>query len=64
LRSQFQSFQSFNRFAPFKSLRETEEEIDFFRSARDRRRYLHWLFEAKKRFGLCALDYMIRSNQS
>ena len=24
--------------------------------ARDRRRYLHWLFEAKKRFGLCVLD--------
>jgi REP-associated tyrosine transposase len=31
---------------------------------RDRRRYLHWLFEDKKRFGLCVLDYMIRSNQS
>jgi REP-associated tyrosine transposase len=24
---------------------------------RDRRRYLHWLFEAKKRFGLSLLDY-------
>ena len=30
--------------------------------ARDRRRYLHWLFEAKKRFGLCVLDYMATSN--
>ena len=30
--------------------------------ARDRRRYLHWLFEAKKRFGLCVLDYMITCN--
>jgi putative transposase len=30
--------------------------------ARDRRRYLHWLFEAKKRFGLCVLDYMVTSN--
>ena len=30
--------------------------------ARDRRRYLHWLFEAKKRFGLCVLDYIITSN--
>jgi REP element-mobilizing transposase RayT len=29
---------------------------------RDRRRYLHWVFEAKKRFGLCVLDYMITSN--
>jgi hypothetical protein len=25
--------------------------------ARDRRRYLHWVFEARKRFGLCVLDY-------
>ena len=30
--------------------------------ARDRRRYLHWLFEAKKRFDLCILDYMVTSN--
>lgn len=30
--------------------------------ARDRRRYLHWLFEAKKRFGLCVLDYVVTSN--
>ena len=30
--------------------------------ARDRRRYLHWLFEAKKRFGLCVLDYGVTSN--
>jgi putative transposase len=29
---------------------------------RDRRRYLHWVFEAKKRFGLCVLDYAITSN--
>jgi REP element-mobilizing transposase RayT len=29
---------------------------------RDRRRYLHWVFEAKKRFGLCVLDYEITSN--
>ena len=32
--------------------------------ARDRRRYLHWLFEAKKRFGLCVLDYMVTSNHT
>jgi REP element-mobilizing transposase RayT len=30
--------------------------------AHDRRRYLHWVFEAKKRFGLSVLDYMITSN--
>src|SRR6266542_2858394 len=30
--------------------------------ARDRRRYLHWVFEAKKRFGLCVLDYAVTSN--
>jgi putative transposase len=30
--------------------------------ARDRRRYLHWVFEANKRFGLCVLDYMVTSN--
>jgi DNA-binding CsgD family transcriptional regulator len=27
--------------------------------ARDRRRYLHWLFEAKKRFGLSVLNFMV-----
>jgi REP element-mobilizing transposase RayT len=30
--------------------------------ARDRRRYLRWVFEAKKRFGLSVLDYMVTSN--
>ena len=30
--------------------------------ARDRRRYLYWLFEAKKRFGLCVFDYIVTSN--
>jgi putative transposase len=28
----------------------------------DRRRYLHWVFEAKKRFGLSVLDYVVTSN--
>jgi hypothetical protein len=28
--------------------------------ARDRQRYLRWVFEAKKRFGLSVLDYMRR----
>jgi len=30
--------------------------------ARARRRYLYWVFEAKKRFGLCVLDYIVTSN--
>jgi hypothetical protein len=30
--------------------------------ARDRRRYLNWLFEAKKRFSLSVLNYMVTSN--
>lgn len=30
--------------------------------ARDRRRYLHWVFEAKKRFGLVVLNYVVTSN--
>lgn len=30
--------------------------------ARDRRRWLHWLFEAKKRYGLYVLNYALTSN--
>ena len=30
--------------------------------ARDRRRYLQWLFEARKRYGLCILDYTVTTN--
>src|SRR3954462_6043609 len=30
--------------------------------ARDRGRYLRWLFEAKRRFGLCVLNYAVTSN--
>ena len=29
---------------------------------RDRKRWLHWLFEAKKRYGLCVLNYIATSN--
>jgi len=29
---------------------------------RDRRRYLHWVFEAKKRFGLSVLNYAVTCN--
>jgi putative transposase len=30
--------------------------------AKDRKRWLYWLFEARKRFGLCVLNYMVTSN--
>ena len=30
--------------------------------AKDRKRWLHWLFEAKKRYGLCVLNYVVTSN--
>lgn len=30
--------------------------------ARDRRRWMHWLFEAKKRYGLCILNFTVTSN--
>ncbi len=30
--------------------------------AKDRRNWRHWLLEAKKRFGLCVLDYIVTSN--
>ncbi len=29
---------------------------------RNRKRWIHWLFEAKKRFGLCVLNYCVTSN--
>lgn len=32
------------------------------RFGRDRRRYLSWVFEARKRFGLCLLDYAVTCN--
>ena len=28
----------------------------------DKRRWLHWLFEAKKRYGLSILNYIVTSN--
>lgn len=30
--------------------------------AKDRKRWLYWLFGARKRFGLCVLNYMVTSN--
>ncbi len=35
------------------------ERSFLFKFPRDRRRYLRWLFEAKKRFGLCVLNTLI-----
>jgi len=30
--------------------------------SRDRKRWLYWLFQAKKRYGLCILNYIVTSN--
>ena len=30
--------------------------------AQDRQRWLHWLFKAKQRYGLCVLNYVVTSN--
>ncbi|MDP2239465.1 MAG: transposase [Burkholderiales bacterium] len=38
------------------------EKSFLLKFARDRRRYLRWLFDAKKRFGLCVLNYVVTSN--
>lgn len=32
------------------------------RFAKDRRRWRHWLFEARRRYGLCVLNYIATSN--
>ncbi len=32
------------------------------RFAQDRRRWLHWLYEARTRYGLCVLNYIVTSN--
>ena len=29
---------------------------------KDKKRWIYWLFEAKKRYGLCVLNYMVTSN--
>ncbi len=38
------------------------EKSFLLKFSRDRRRYLRWLFEAKKRFGLRVLNYVVTSN--
>lgn len=30
--------------------------------SKDRQRWIHWLFKARQRFGLCVLNYMVTSN--
>ena len=40
----------------------THQKRFLLKFARDRQRYLRWVFEAKKLYGLCVLDYMITSN--
>jgi len=39
-----------------------QEKKFLLKFAQDRRRYLHWVFEAKKCFGLSALNYIVTSN--
>ncbi len=38
------------------------EKQFLLRFARDRRRWRHWLFEARRRYGLCVLNYIATSN--
>jgi putative transposase len=48
-----------------RELRSVSQSLEggiLLRFARDRRRYLHWVFEARKRFGLSVLNYMVTSN--
>ncbi|KTD81740.1 transposase [Legionella waltersii] len=33
-----------------------------FKFKHDRARYRYWLYEARKRYGFCVLNYMITSN--
>ena len=36
---------------------------DFFlKFTKDKRRWMHWLFETKKRFGFCILNFTVTSN--
>ena len=59
-RCPFKSFQPFNRCAQFKRFEKNKRTS--IGTRKHRHRYLHWLFEAKKRFGLSVLNYMITSN--
>ena len=38
------------------------ERMYLLKFGQDRQAWIRWLFEAKKRFGLCVLDYIVTSN--
>jgi putative transposase len=38
------------------------DRAHLLKAARDRERWLHWLYEARRRFGLCVLDYNATRN--
>ncbi len=42
--------------------RRYHEKDCLLKFAKDRKHWLHWLFEAKKRYGLCVLNYIVTSN--
>ena len=58
---EFQLFQTFNRFAPFKPLGRETDKIPLF-SERATAAVTCAGFEAKKRFGLSVLNHMVTSN--
>jgi REP-associated tyrosine transposase len=39
-------------------------KIFLLKFARDRQRYLRWVFEAKKRFGLSVLNHIVTCNRT
>ncbi len=40
-----------------------DKSLEFLlKFARDRQRWVYWLFEAKQRYGLCVLNYVVTSN--
>ena len=38
------------------------ERVFLLKFAKDRKRWRYWLFEARKRYGLCVLNYIVTSN--
>ena len=60
----FQTFHRYAQFKSFQSLADLRNTNSYFGSLemRDRRRYLHWVFEAKKRFDLSVFNYKVTSN--
>jgi putative transposase len=58
--------ESYRRVPPRRFVQVVDEDnivgISIEIGMRDRCRYLHWLFEAKKRYGLSVLNYVVTSN--